>query len=208
MLFACQEDDNTSTYSIQPFIALESVEFVEGIRTLDSLIVTISYQDGDNNLGIASTDTTSVYIVLPDPDTGDKYWLYDKNDPDLPPYSCSDYQYFLVSDTVMDTVRAVFNPDFYNFSVTLWIKDSGKYQEYDFLDQCIPPLGGRFGKVNSEYSPFTLRQTSPWTGRLTFTVRDFFWLRFEGDTVKLTINVRDETFLHSNIVESDPFVFR
>ena len=213
----CQEDNEPPTYSVVPSIQLESVRFARATSGHnDSLIIVIAYQDGDGDLG--GRPTGNAFTYPPNPHTGEEYWVFDSQnlDPELPPYHCADYHMVDITPQddswILDTVRADFNPDYYNFSLTLWVKEDGSYQEYNFLEICNWPLGGVFREVNSEIKQdkhlgdvFSITPYNRQEGQITYRMSGAFSILFKNDSVKATVTIRDEALNRSNTVESDPF---
>ena len=115
----CQKEEENPNYPIEPAITLESVEVIDAENfSLDSLIITITYRDGDEDLGSGRQNSPhDLYTYVPNPQTGEQYWFFDQEDSSLPPFNCADYTFIPPTgkDSNQDTVRADYNHDYYNF---------------------------------------------------------------------------------------------
>ena len=206
----CQGEEENPNYPIEPAITLESVEVIDAENfSLDSLIITITYRDGDEDLGSGRQNSPhDLYTYVPNPQTGEQYWFYDEKDPNLPPYNCADYTFLpqVGEDGLPDTVRIDYNHDYYNFNVTLWRKQNSGYEPVDFISACSPALGGIFSieDGNKKNIPFAVYAASRWEGRIIY--KNPLHPKFRNDSLKVSISIRDEALHRSNTVTSEPFM--
>lgn len=178
----------------------------------DSLIVRVEFEDGDGDLGIrGNEDGFFRYELVPNPDTGGP-WIYNSNNPDsrLPAYSCELYQDLDLTpnDTIneRDTVRANYNENYYNFSITLYTLEDGQYQEVDLLAECKTPLGGRFPPLKKAEE---LNNEKPLTGNIRYGITSPSLLsRFRNDTLKIEVTIRDRALHVSNVIPFEDFTLR
>lgn len=210
----CQEEEANPNYPIEPSITLESVDFIKSEdNPFDSLIITIGYRDGDSDLRSSQNQNPqNQYTLLPDPDTGEKYWMFNKKDPALPPFNCRDYTLIEAYDNsnYPDTVRAIYNDDYYNFNVTVWRKQGESYEAIDFISNCRTPLGGIFlmEEQPNTGSPFAVYPINQWEGRIVYSINGNLRSYFRNDSAKVSVSIRDEALHRSNTVISEPFLFR
>ena len=183
------------------------VYFKEVDRQPDSLVVRVDFEDGDGDLGVSGRENDAdEYIPIANPDGGG-FWFYDENNPDpgLPPFNCRQYTDIDLdlTDGVpdFDTIRADYNEAYYNFSITLYTKVNGQYEEYDFLIRnCSPPLGGRFPPLRDDFSV-----DRPLKGTIQWGSSDFYKLLFRNDTLRMDVTIRDRAGNVSNVIPTDDF---
>ena len=211
----CFEEPN---FGIVPQLTGIEVYFKDMPKLSDSLIVRVEFEDGDGDLGIrGNEDGFFRYELVPNPDTGGP-WIYDRSNPDprLPPIEfqgrldCRNYQVFDLTptDTVnkRDTVRASYNEDYYNFSITLYTLEDGQYQEVDLLAECSTPLGGRFPPLKKAEE---LNNEKPLTGNIRYGITSPTLLsRFRNDTLKIEVTIRDRALHVSNVISLQDFTLR
>lgn len=173
----------------------------------DSLIISVTFEDGDGDLGIVSGDNYALYDYPPNPDTGEEFWVYDEEnpDPELPEFSCALYELRNISTSIDSTqieyVRADYNEDYYNYSISVYVLRDDEFQEEDLLTQCdAAPLGMRFPLLKDE--PYN----GPLTGTIDYRVESpEFRSRYRNDTLKLGVAIRDRAGHVSNEILTEPF---
>lgn len=86
-------------------------------------------------------------------------------------------------------MRADYNEDYYNYSVTLYTLEDGQYQEVDLLTppQCSAPLGGRFPPLKEGDD---LDNEKPLTGHIRYGITSPTLLaNFRNDTLKIDVTI-------------------
>lgn len=185
------------------------IQFVDVPNTIaDSLILRVSFQDGDGDLGVSNNENTPIlseeYIYIPD-NSGD-FIVYD---PDINgAFDCADWKVpptYFGQDTIRDTIRADRNPYYYNFEVDLFVKRNGSFREYDLLEeQCRARLGGRFPPFKEDWS-----NTKPLEGIIEYGFASPGLVSlFRNDTLKVQVRIKDRALNVSNTIESRAFVLR
>ena len=171
----------------------------------DSLVVRVGFEDGDGDLGITGNENEEFFLVS-NPRTGEPFWIYDKNDPDQIPYNC---EYFrdidlTPNDTIdrRDTVRVEYNEEYFNFSVSLFTKKDGQYQEVDFIGPptCGAPLGGRFFPLRDDFSV-----DNPLKGVLQWGTAGAYSAYYRNDTLRIDVVMRDRAGNVSNVITKEDF---
>ena len=164
----------------------------------DSLVIRVGFEDGDGDLGIIGNENEP-FFRIPNPNTGQLYWIYDKDDPDLPPYSCEIYDYVTLTpeDTIRDTLLIERNEAYFNFNVTLFTKEDGQYQEVNFAGPplCTTPLGGRFFPLRDDFS-----NDSPLKGVIQWGTVGAYSALYRNDTLRIDVTVRDRAGHVSNVI--------
>lgn len=168
--------------------------------TLDSLVLTINFEDGDGDLGLESFETDPPYhlfdiFVI----AGDTLMLGDNDT--LPPYNCVDYEIFNPGPSA-DTVFVRRNPNHFNFFLTFLVKDGDEFRPFDPARErnCAPPFNGRFFVLN------TTRTLRPLRGELQYRLVSGFRLLFRNDSIKLGVQIQDRSLNRSNYIETDAFM--
>ena len=184
----------------------------------DSIPITITFKDGDGDLGLDANDITPPYnvynIVTDSLGNVEKYG----SRPGMPPYNpndpCTPYTIDSVyQDTsfVEDTILITLNPHYYNYHI-VFLKKVGT--TYDTVSNC-PGLNqcGRFPVLSPP------NYSGPLQGDLTITIfGDFthpnsiisqvnpeFYLG--NQTVKFRIYIEDRALHQSNIIETSDITF-
>ena len=202
VLASCFDDPD---FGVVPQITGIDIQVKPATETQDSLIVRINFQDGDGNLGFFPDEAGEEFFRIPNPNTGESYWLWDKDDSSLPAYNCRDYRDAPLTegDTIRDTIRVEYNEAYYNYSIDLYTKENGQYEEFNFRTEengCAAPLGGRFFNLQDD-----LNSGSPLQGTIQWTGVDFYNLYFRNDTLQLRVTIRDRAGNVSNTVASEDF---
>lgn len=175
----------------------------------DSLVVRVDFEDGDGDLGVSGReDGARDYIPVPHPETNG-FWIYNPSNPDfrLPPYECRLYDYIDLTPTDgiddRDTIRANYNEAYYNYSITLYTKEDGQYEEYDFLTVekgCTAPLGGRFPPLRDDLSV-----DRPLKGTIQWGSVGLYKVLFRNDTLRMDVTIRDQAGNVSNVITKEDF---
>lgn len=214
----------------EPKIAFHSVQFYESssLQISDTLKITISFEDGDGDLGLSQSYSDApyheyTYFNRKDPtqkitnlnayegellQLGDTPGGYDT----LPPYNafnqpggedCINYRIVRYEEDSVakeDTVYIQINKYNKNFVLDFLILRDGEYQLFDFLKESCIPTDGRFQILN------TSENSRPLEGELTYNFRINRLKRYlADDTIKLRVQIRDRALQNSNVVESEPF---
>ena len=203
VLTACLE---APEFGDSPRLTGIDVYFREVDRQPDSLVVRVDFEDGDGDLGVSGRENNADdYIPIPNPDDGG-FWFFDPDDQRLPPFNCrqfTDIDLNLTDGVVnLDTIRADYNEAYYNYSITLYTKVNGQYEEYDFLLQreCSPPLGGRFPPLRDDFSV-----DRPLKGVIQWGSVGFYKSQFRNDTLRIDVTIRDRAGNVSNVVTKEDF---
>ncbi len=204
MFTACLE---APKFGDPPRLTDIEVYFKEVDRQPDSLVIRVDFEDGDGDLGVSGRENdANEYIPIANPDDGG-FWFYNANDPDprFPEYNCRQFTDIDLDLTDgipnRDTIRADYNEAYYNYSITLYTKENGQYEEYDFLiERCSAPLGGRFPPLRDDFSV-----DRPLKGTLQWGSVDFYKLLFRNDTLRVDVTIRDRAGNVSNVYTKEDF---
>ena len=209
----------------EPTIDFSDIIFKHGATATDhdSLILTIKFQDGDGDLGLApdGNDTKEPYQDIIDFDhvsESRKVQYFDRKTPEydtLPPYEfpykCTNY---IIEDTtindivLVDTLYIQRNEFHNNIYVTFFKKKNGEYVEFDFLYLFEPQCNtisydGRYPVLNES------NRDRPLEGLLKYTMKSAAWeLVFRQDTLKLDIYIYDRALNKSNTISTPDFVLK
>lgn len=217
-------------YAFQPQIEFESIEFKEygsGFDSEpDSLILKISFQDGDGDLGLDPSELGCVsdnicfnnkfYFIKQD---GTPVTYRDKrtnpNFSSLPdfvkPYNCINWEVrTLSSGGPVDTLYFEINPDHYNIEVDFLVKNptNGTFEEFDWTKEfnypnCGISFDGRFPIL------FKDRPGSPLEGTIKYGMGSLgFKALFSIKTLKLRVLIKDRALNQSNVIETPEFTFQ
>jgi hypothetical protein len=203
-------------FSHEPAIGFYDIIFKHGATEFDqdSLILTITFQDGNGDLGLApdGADTWEPYHDLtPFPHVNESRFvqLFDRNTAEydtLPPYefpyTCTNY-YIFETDTFYVQPNEFHN----NIYVTFFVKKNGEYTEFDFLElskpQCNLGYDGRYPRLNDP------NRDRPLEGKLKYKMKSAAWeLFFRQDTLKLDVFIYDRELNKSNMVSTPDFVLK
>lgn len=187
----------------------QGIRFVDVPNTIaDSLIIRVSFQDGDGDLGVASNEVSPVlreqYIYITD-NNGDLVTYDQERDGE---FDCAQWKVpptYIGQDTIRDTVRADINPYYYNFEVDLFVKRDGSFEEFDLLrERCRARLGGRFPPFKEDWS-----NTKPLEGVIQYGFASPGLVNlFRNDTLKIQVRIKDRSLNVSNTIESRAFVLK
>lgn len=172
------------------------IEFVKYEKFIDDDIVkiTLSFKDGDGDLGLDQNIMNFPYQLHNPIKNGSGNYILYGSDPTLPPYACKKYAIGdYVAPSGIDTVLADFNIYFNNYHLEIYEKQlDGSYVKFDDSDQCnlsrFPPL-------------VPIQDKGPIEGMLSYDVFDLFG-NFYGKTLKLKIFIIDRALNKSNVIET------
>lgn len=204
----------------EPIINFEDIGFVRGDQvTLDSLILTIYFTDGDGDLGLSPNEISPPYNDLfafnRDDGSGRFITYTERFTPPwdtLPayefPYNCLNYltpQEHGIEEYVNDTIYVQANEDHFNIFIEYFVKVNGQFTEFDwetaFEPQCTDSYNGRFPVLGD------LSGNRPLEGKLRYGMTSAgFSLLFRNDTLKLRVRIKDRALNDSNIIETPEFV--
>ncbi len=178
--------------------------------SLDSLVLTINFEDGDGDLGLESNENDPPYQLYDVfVNHGDTLSLGDNDT--LPAYNCIDYE-IIKKEVIVngvpqvvkaDTIYVRRNLNHYNFYLYFLVKqDDGTYKAYDPAVErnCAPPYHGRFFLLNTQGDIRPLR------GELQYRLVSGFRLLFRNDSIKIQVQIQDRALHKSNIITTDPFM--
>lgn len=201
------------TFPNAPSISFVSIEYVEGsdnpaspVFRIDSLNLTVYFQDGDGDLGLRSDETFPPFHPFDYVVDGNGNRIRFGSRPGLPPFSCVDY--IRLEDTAarrIDTFQIRLNQNHNNIFVNFFRKVGGNYVEYDWrsIDQflCAPNFDSRFPIIRENVS-----RELPIEGELTYAMTSrAFRSVMRNDTFKITVSIQDRALNRSNTVESPDF---
>lgn len=184
-LYACETPPD---YPSVPSIEFQSVQYFDnnGAQS-DTILIKITFRDGDGDLGLTGQDTTPPFNFL---------------------------QLGARTNVSGDTLEILTNLNHYNFFCDFYIKRQGVFERMlDFnLDDGIPyqvpvnPFYFRFPLLNPDM------KKGPLEGTIQIALANSFFQRFDGfgtflptDTLKLRIYIKDRTLNNSNTIESTEF---
>ena len=197
-----------------PSIEYHDVTFKKGETAFDAdtLTVTITFQDGNGDLGLNK-----------DFDTGEPYhdlWYYVKQDGELltltdrqfvpydtlPPY---EFPYYCTNYVVEEADTFYVQPNKYhhNYFVKYFVKKNGVYTEFNWITEFDPICGESFnGRYPLLGDP---NRDKPLEGKLKYNMSSAgFELLFRQDTLKLEIFILDRALNQSNTIETPDFVLK
>jgi len=201
-------------FPVTPAIDYFDVTFQKGASDFDAdtLAVTVSFQDGDGDLGLSKDFDNGppynnlFYFVKPD---GTFLRLSDRNNPPydtLPaytfPYYCTNY---VVED--IDTFYVQQNKYHHNYFVKYFTKKNGVYEEFNWVTAFDPICGETFnGRYLLLGNP---NREKPLEGKLKYKMSSAgFELLFRQDTLMLEIFILDRALNQSNTIRTPDFVLK
>jgi hypothetical protein len=214
---------NPPEFPIQPQIEFESVKYKEygtGFDSEpDSIILTVSFKDGDGDLGLAPSETAppfnNKYYFLKNDGTLLNYKTkrtvpgYDTLPDFVKPYNCINWELYKVDNIVTDTLYIELNPDFYNITIDFLVKNpDGSFTEFDWTKEfnypnCGISFDGRFPIL------FKDKPGSPLEGKIRYGLGSVgFKILFSIKTLKLRIQIKDRALHKSNIIETPEFTLQ
>jgi len=207
-------------FPLEPTIDYDNVEFKEVANSLDSLIISIAFQDGDGDLGLDANETQPPYNDVwfynigtntdPVPLSYSNRFEepYDTLPPYVWPYTCINYTVnHDFEDYQGDTLYFQTNEDHWNIIVEYFVKKNGIWTEFDWITsfepQCTDNYNGRFPILGDDNADTPLEGVL----RYGMTSAGFKFL-FRNDTMKLRLKIKDRALNNSNVVETPEFVLR
>lgn len=212
-------------YPVQPQIEFESIEFKEfgsGFDSeTDSLILVISFKDGDGDLGLDPSEQGCISETIcynnkfySKKEDGNLVTYKDKRTnpkfsslPDfIKPFNCINWE-VRNDNNKIDTLYFELNPDHYNITVDFLVKNpsNGTFEEFDWTKEFTYPncgisFDGRFPIL------FKDKPGSPLEGNLKYSMGSLgFKALFSIKTLKLRIQIKDRALNKSNIIETPEF---
>ncbi|BDD08861.1 hypothetical protein FUAX_12930 [Fulvitalea axinellae] len=194
--------DSPPQYSDIPHIGLNRVSFVEGGgASVDKLVVDISFQDGNGDLGLADSDTLGPYkSYTPKLDENGNVIKYGSR-PGLPPLDLDETtaslrNWFLVDG---DTILHHINPHGNNFHLEIYTKENNEFKLFDFVSQGKRPIAGRF--------PILFQKIGePLEGDIVYTEESSsIGALFKTKILKFKIYIYDRSLNKSNVLETSEF---
>jgi hypothetical protein len=213
---------NPPEFPVVPQIEFESVQYKEygtGFDSeYDSLILTISFKDGDGDLGLDPSENSQPYNNKFYFVAGGKYITYNtkRTDPNydtLPdfvkPYNCINWEVYKENNVVKDTLYFQLNPDYHNITVEFLVKNSdGTFTEFDWREafnypNCGISFDGRFPIL------FKDKPGTPLEGKIRYGMGSIgFKILFSTKTLKLRVQIKDRALNKSNIIETNEFTLQ
>ncbi len=213
---------NPPEFPVQPQIEFESIQYKEygtGFDSeYDSLILTISFKDGDGDLGLDASENEApfnnrFYFIV-----NGKYLNYEikRTDPDydtLPdfvkPYNCINWEVYKENNIVKDTLYFELNPNYSNIIVEFLVKNpDGTFTEFDWkkafnFPNCGISFDGRFPILYKE------KPGAPLEGTIRYGMGSIgFKILFSTKTLKLRVQIKDRALNKSNFIETPEFTLQ
>ena len=214
-------------FSKIPSISFDKLEYIKSKNNTnqDSLILTISFTDGDGDLGLSNDDVLFPYnpynaiidenlnwvtfgadnivppLYLYKPNGS--YELFSNND-SRPAFSCQDYIIDTVFQTTqLDTFYIQKNENNKNIFVDFYKKNGNEYEFIDWtriFDQELA-CGLNF---NSRFPPLNISSnTQSISGQLKYAMVSYgFETVLNNQTFKLKIRIKDRSLNNSNLIET------
>ncbi len=213
---------NPPDFPVAPQIEFESIQYKEygtGFDSnYDSLILRISFKDGDGDLGLGSTENEAPYNNKFYYSVNGKLLNYkakrtNPNYDTLPafvkPYNCINWEVYKENNLVKDTLYFELNPDYNNITVEYLVKNSdGSFTEFDWREafnypNCGISFDGRFPILYKD-SP-----GAPLEGVIVYGMGSIgFKILFGSKTLKLRVQIKDRALHKSNFVETNEFTLQ
>jgi hypothetical protein len=192
----------------QPQISFQNIAFRE-TDSQELLILDLSFQDGDGNLGLGKGDTTFPYnernIILDR--LGNRISYAETSNVDtLPEYNTIDWQIIRNGNVIQDTILAPINPNHNNIFVDFYIYDgTGNREEFNFREELgVAGFDGRFPILFDDNNP-----TKALEGDLRYSMPSSAWsLLFSLDTLELEVQIQDRAFNKSNVISTGKFTLQ
>ena len=214
-------------FSNIPSISFDKLEYVKSETNLnqDSLILTISFTDGNGDLGLSNDDILYPYnpynavidenlnwVTLGSNSVVPPLYIYKpngsyellSNDDSRPTFNCQDY----IVDTVfqtnkLDTFYIQKNENNKNIFVDFYKKNTEKYELIDWtriFDKefaCGLDFNSRFPPLNISSNDQSI------SGQLKYSMVSYgFETVLNNETFKLKIRIKDKSLNDSNIIET------
>ena len=217
-------------FSNVPSISFEKLEYIKSSNNInqDSINLTISFTDGDGDLGLSNDDINFPYnpydaiidenlnwVTLGSTNVTPPLYLYKpngsyslfSNEDSRPSFSCQDYIIDTVFQTTeLDTFYIQKNENNKNIFVEYYIKNGENYKFIDWKKifdkeySCGLDFDSRFPPLNISSNSQSI------TGNLTYSMVSYgFKSILENETFKLKIKIKDRGLNNSNIIETQDF---
>ncbi len=213
---------NPPEFPVEPQIEFESIQYKEygtGFDSeYDSLILTISFKDGDGDLGLDPSENDEPYNNKFYFIAGGQYITYEtkRTNPNydtLPafvkPYNCINWEVYKENNVVKDTLYFQLNPDYNNITVEFLVKNpDGTFTEFDWKEafnypNCGISFDGRFPILYKE------KPGAPLEGKIRYGMGSIgFKILFSTKTLKLRIQIKDRALNRSNFIETNEFTLQ
>jgi hypothetical protein len=214
---------NPPEFPIEPQIEYESIQYKEygtGLDTeYDSLILTISFKDGDGDLGLDASEDQPPYnnkffFVQPNGkyityETKRTVPGYDTLPAFVKPYNCINWEVYKEDNIVKDTLYFQLNPDYNNITVEFLVKNSdGTFTEFDWREafnypNCGISFDGRFPILYKD------KPGAPLEGTIRYGMGSIgFKILFSTKTLKLRVQIKDRALNSSNTIETPEFTLQ
>lgn len=200
----------------EPKIAFENIEYSQVSDTTtggqplnqDLISLTISFEDGDGDLGLRSTELDPPYHLFDIPLNQDGELIFFGSSPELPPFNF--YDYYITPDSVIinndtltnDTIKVQFNERHYNIFVSFFFKRPGSNEFEQFEWETEPnfyqTFHGRFPILNTE------DYQRPLNGSLTYEMKSAgFSFIFRDYEMYLETYILDRAGNRSNTIKTE-----
>jgi hypothetical protein len=213
---------NPPDFPVEPQIEFETIQYKEygsGFDTeYDSLILTISFKDGDGDLGLDPSENAPPYNNKFYYLIGSEFITYEtkRTNPNydtLPdfvkPYNCINWEVYKENNVVVDTLYFQLNPDYNNITVEFLVKNpDGTFTEFDWREafnypNCGISFDGRFPIL------FKDKPGAPLEGKIRYGMGSIgFKILFSTKTLKLRVQIKDRALNRSNFVETNEFTLQ
>jgi len=201
----------------EPSIEYEDIQFDQITDTSasgqplnqDVISITISFEDGDGDLGLRNEELAPPYHLFDIPLNQQNELIYFGSDPELPPFSF--YDYFIAPDSLVvnntllvnDTILVRFNERHFNIYVDFYVKRPGNDDFEQFEWETEPgfyqSFHGRFPILNTE------DYNRPLNGSLTYEMKSVgFQATFRDYPLYLEVYILDRAGNKSNVIQTEP----
>ncbi|MGJ3235434.1 hypothetical protein [Marivirga sp.] len=176
----------------------------------DVISVTISFEDGDGDLGLRNSENEPPYHQFDIPLNEERELIYFGSSPDLPPFNYYDYNIFrdstIINNEVLvnDTVFVRFNERHFNIYVAFFYQPPGSNDFEQFEWETEPgfyqSFHGRFPILNTE------NYNRPLNGSLTYEMKSVgFRATFRDYPMYLEVYILDRAGNKSNVIQTETF---
>jgi len=201
----------------EPSIEYEDIQFGQITDTSasgqplnqDVISITISFEDGDGDLGLRNEELEPPYHLFDIPLNQQNELIFFGSDPELPPFSF--YDYFIAPDSLVvnntllvnDTILVRFNERHFNIYVDFYVKrpDNDDFEQFEWETEpgFYQSFHGRFPILNTE------DYNRPLNGSLTYEMKSVgFQAIFRDYPVYLEVYILDRAGNKSNVIQTEP----
>ena len=224
ILYSCIEDNNVSTV---PSISYENLIFKKSINSFnqDSLILTISFVDGDGNLGLSNNENNYPYhpynaiidrdfnwVTIGSTDVNPPLYVYEpngvyylyNNEDNRPTFNCDNYIIDTVNSTTqLDTFYIQKNENNKNIFIEFYKKENDEFKLIDWKRIFDEEYGCGID-FNSRFPPLNISNSNQLlSGKLRYGMVSYgFDMILKNDIFKLKIYIKDRELNTSNIIET------